>query len=146
MRRRSRLLLETLSATKELTIIPYIAVAELLLGIDRTQHGQYITELQERFFLAPFDLRATAYAASLWQDYRGLPKDQQIERTCLKADVLIVATAKVHGATKVFSHDPKFRKLADFAGMAGRDLPTHSEDMFVDLEARQAAEEEDATN
>ena len=52
----------------------------------------------------------------------------------LKADVLIISSAKVGGASSFYSHDDKCRKLASVAGLMARDLPTHSEDLFVNVE------------
>ncbi len=138
MQRRSWILLEQLHTAKETIIVPTVAVAEVLLGIELKDHGTFVAELQERYFIPPFDLSAMALAARLWQAHRRLPKAEQIERACLKADVMIVATAKVAGASKFYSYEPKVQKLAQEAGMTGCDLPEHSEDMFIDLEARKA--------
>jgi hypothetical protein len=51
----------------------------------------------------------------------------------MKADVMAVATVKVHGATVFYSHDVLCRKVAERAGMAARDLPTHSEFLPMDI-------------
>ena len=75
-------------------------------------------------------------AAKLWLDHRGLPKGEQIERVVLKVDIMIVATAKAAGAKTFFSHEPKVRRLVESAGMQARDLPTHSEDLFIDAKSR----------
>jgi predicted nucleic acid-binding protein len=131
---------------KETVVVPSVAVAEVLLGVDEDEHGHFIAELQTRFFLPPFDLRATVIAAKLWQAHRELPKEDQIERKYLKADVMILATAKVAGATRFYSHERKLRKLADELGMEGRDLPLHSENWIIDLEARKEAEGPEAAN
>src|SRR5713226_4839145 len=105
MQRRARILLETLAEEKETVVVPSVAVAEVLLGVDPNEHGHFIAELQARFFLPPFDLRATVIAAKLWQAHRELPKEETIERKHLKADVMILATAKVAGATRFYSHE-----------------------------------------
>ena len=134
MRRRSRLLIRELEERKERIIIPTVAVAELLVGVASSDHGNFVAVLTERFFCPPLDLRAAALAAELWQYHRDLPAEQQIERKVLKSDVLIVATAKVAGATSFYSHDDKCRKLAERAGLKARDLPTHSENLFINAE------------
>ena len=143
MRRRAKLLLRTLAEAKETVVVPAIVVSEVLLGIRPAEHGEFIAALQEHFFMPPFDVRAASLAAQLWLETRELPKEQQPARTTLKADVLIVATAKVAGAEVFYSHDGNFRKLAGRAGMRGEDLPTHSENLFIDAEARREAEEEE---
>lgn len=142
MRRRSKLLLRTLAEDEETVMVPAIAISEVLLGIRPEEHGEFIATLQERFFLPPYDLRAASLAAKLWQETRDLPKAEQPTRTTLRADVMIVATAKVAQAKTIFSHDEKLRKLAARAGIDARDLPTHSANMFVNEEVRREVEEE----
>jgi hypothetical protein len=78
-------------------------------------------------------------AAQLWQWHRRLPPEDQIQRSILKVDVLIIAVAKVAGASVFYSHDAKSRKLAAQAGMRALDLPTHSEDMFTNAEMKKLA-------
>ncbi len=142
MRRRSKLLLRTLAEDDETVIVPAIAVSEVLLGIRLEEHGEFIAKLQEHFFLPPYDLRAASLAAKLWQETRELPKEEQPARTTLRADVMIVATAKVAQAKTIFSHDEKLRKLATRAGIIARELPTHSDNLFVNEEVRQEVEDE----
>jgi hypothetical protein len=96
---RSRVLIRDLEDRGEKVIIPTIAVAELLTPLEPRQHGQFIATLTDRFFCPPFDLRAAAMAAQLWQWHRGLPAEEQIQRSVLKADVLIISVAKVAGAS-----------------------------------------------
>ena len=141
MRRRAVILLDELHEAKEEVIIRAVAVAELLLGIEPKNHGLFVAKLQENFRLPPFDLAACSLASRLWQTARELPKDQQQERVCLKADVMIVATAKVAGTTTFYSHEPKVRKIAEMAGMTPKDLPTQASDLFADHAARKAAGE-----
>jgi PIN domain len=136
---RSRVLIRDLEDRGEKVIIPTIAVAELLTPLEPHQHGQFIATLTDRFFCPPFDLRVAAMAAQLWQWHRGLPAEEQIQRSVLKADVLIISVAKVAGASIFYSHDAKSRKLAAHAGMKALDLPTHSEDMFTNAEMKKTA-------
>jgi hypothetical protein len=125
-----------LEEQKEKIVVPTVMVSELLLGVDPKRHGDYVAALQQRFFCPPYDLRAAALAAELWLHHRGLPKDQQMQRSVLKADVMIVATAKVAGAAVFYSHDGKCRSLANRAGMSGQDLPVNHPDMFRDREIK----------
>ena len=134
MQRRSRILLRDLGDKKEIVIVPAVAVAELLCAIDPKEHGKFIAVLTQRFFCPPFDIRAGSLAAELWQYHRGLPPGEQVSRTVLKADVLIISSAKVGGASTFYSHDGRCRKLATRAGLKARDLPTHSEDLFINAE------------
>jgi hypothetical protein len=134
MQRRSVILLDLLEEEKETILVPCVAVAELLVGVDLGNHAAFLAEVQRRFFCPPFDLPASELAARLWIRHRELPKGEQIARNVLKSDVMIVATAKVAGAKKFYSSDPKCRALADLAGMTGNDLPLNHPDMFRDQE------------
>jgi len=134
MQRRSRILLRDLDEKKETVIVPAVTVAEIRCPLDPREHGEFIAVLTQRFFCPPFDIRAVSLAAELWQYNRGLPSSEQISRTVLKADVLIISSAKVGGASVLYSHDGKCRKLATRAGLKARDLPTHSEDLFINAE------------
>jgi hypothetical protein len=137
MERRSRILLRDLDEKKETVIVPVVTIAELLAPMDPNDHGAFIAAIQERFFCPPFDIRAASLAAKLWRYNRGLPSAEQISRTVLKADVLIIASVKVGGASVFYSHDANCRKLASHAGLVAKDLPTHSEDLFTNAEINQ---------
>jgi predicted nucleic acid-binding protein len=134
MRRRAEILLEELFERKEKIVVPSVMVAELLVKIDSSKHGEFVAALQERFFCPPLDLRASAVAAELLQKYRPPPEAEHHARSIVKADVFIVATAKVAGATVFHSHDPKCRKIAELAGMEAKDLPVNPQSMFRYIE------------
>jgi len=133
LQRRARILLDMLDKEEQTIILPAVALAEVLIGVAENSHDLFLAKIQQHFHCPPFDLRAAAQAAKLWIWNRGLVADQQIARAVLKADVQIVATAKVAGADKFYTHEPKLRKLAEFAGLQALDLPTHHPtDMFFD--------------
>jgi hypothetical protein len=137
MQRRARILMDILQVEKKTIIVPTVMVAELLTGIPPESHGDFLAELQKRFFCPPFDLPASSLAARLWNKHKALPRGQQLERPVLKADVMIIAAAKTAGAGLFYSHDAKCRKLATMAGMMAEDLPERHPDMHVDAEYRQ---------
>jgi predicted nucleic acid-binding protein len=136
LERRARILLRQLEEEKAAIILPTVVVSELLVPIAPDKHGEFIAELRRRFICPPFDLQAASLAADLWQRHRQLPRPEQAKRSTLKADTLIVATAKVAGAQVFYSHEAKARRLARLAGLDGRDLPTHHENLFIDHEMR----------
>ena len=135
-RRRTLVLLNELSEKKATIIVPTIIVAELLIPLPAEEHGNFLGQLEKYFFCPPFDLRACGLAAELWIKHRSQPEGDRINRVTLKADVMIIATAKSAGATVFYSHDKKCRKLAEQAGLTAKDLPTHSEDLLVEEETR----------
>ncbi len=144
MQRRARLLMKLLDEQKAQIVIPSVIIAELLAGIDPAKHARVMGEFHDRFFCPPFDVNACPLAARLWQFERGLPGIQiglppveRSERRILKSDILIVATAKMAGATMFYSHDEKCRRLATEAGMQARELPTTTGNWISDWEATQ---------
>lgn len=130
MFRRSRLLLRELKSENTRIFIPTVVVAEVLIGVDQLRHGEFVAALEKHFIIVPLDIHATSLAAKLWIKNHDGPSEDAIERKYLKSDVLIVATALVAGAKVFYSHDKKCRKLADRAGMIGRDLPETSRYLF----------------
>jgi len=133
---RSKLLLHQLARQQAPIFLPTIAVSELLVPVPATHRGALIATLTERLVCPPFDLHAAAIAAELWVQHKNLPADLRYDdRQVLKADAMIVASAKAAGATAFYTHDKKCRALARLAVMSDRDLPTHDpDDMFI-LEA-----------
>lgn len=140
--KRARILLHELDGVKARIIIPSVAVAELLCPLDPQEHNNFLAIRTGHFDCPSFDIRATSLAAKLWRHNRSLPKDEQITRTVLKADMQIIATAKTRGAKYFFSDDDKCRKLAKFAGMEVLPLPTHAVNLFTESEIE--AEESDS--
>jgi hypothetical protein len=135
--RRCRILLHELDEMKVKIVIPAVSVAELLCPIDPQQHSAFLAEITRRFECPPFDIRATSLAADLWRRNRSLSKAEQVARSVLKADVQIIATARIRGVGHFFSDDAKCRKLAAAAGMASHPLPTHPLSLFTELEMRE---------
>ena len=143
MRRRTRILFEELAEDKETVIVSSVVAAEVMAGIDPADHPNFAAELQGRFFLPPFNLQAASIAATLWRQTRVLPKDEQPDRKTLKADVMIVAAARVAGATKLYSHDENLRKLAARIGITPSDLPKTARNLFAEGASRASSGDEE---
>lgn len=134
MRQRARLLLRDLVKVDAKIIVPSIVASEYLIGVPADKRGQVLSEISSRFFCASFDILASEWAAKLWHQARALPKEEQPQqRQVIRADTMIVASAKVAGAKHFYSHDAFCRKVAEYAGMAARDLPTHPENLYEKL-------------
>lgn len=127
---RAKLLLHR--AKSDVIILPTIAMSEVLIRVPASRKGLLVSKLSDLFVCATFDLRAAAIAAELWANHNKLPKNQKYDsRHTLRADTLIVATAKSAGASVFYTHDSKCRALAGTV-MEGRDLPTSDpDDMFA---------------
>jgi predicted nucleic acid-binding protein len=113
-------------------VIPDIVLAEFLYGIDAKNHAQVVAEIQKNFFVHSFDTRAAMLSAKLWQEYTSKSKVPEGKRVAIKSDVMIIATARVHGASAFYSHDVLAQNVAKIAGMTARDLPERSGYMFAD--------------
>lgn len=134
---RSRLLIFQLARRKSTVFLPTIAVAELLVPVPSAQKGVLIATLQSKFVCPAFDVHAAAIAADLWAMHSKLPQDLQYKkRHVLKADSMIIASAKAAGASEFYSHDKKCRALAALI-MKSFDLPMNDpEDMFLEGDIR----------
>lgn len=129
---RSRTLILGLAQKKATVFLPTIAISEILVPVPPQQRVLLIAQLEERFVLCPFDLPAAAIAADLWCRYRQLPHDMKYpDRSVLKADAMIVASAKSAGAVEFYTTDARCRALADLV-MKGKEPPAYSDDnMFL---------------
>ncbi len=136
MQCRAHILFDILARKKETIVIPSVSVAEFLVGVAPADHASFLAELQKQFYCPAFDLPASELAACVWLEHRKLDPAEQISRSVLKSDVMIIATAKMSGAHAFYSNDPKCRKLANLAKMVGEDLPKNHDDIFMDHEFR----------
>jgi predicted nucleic acid-binding protein len=116
-------------------IIPTIVLAEFITPVrSREERERVIGELGKRFLIEPFDEQDAALAATLWHFGKGSrqkhspPRDGQ--RVVLRADTMIVATARGHGATEFFSDDEGARAMAAEAGMIAKKLPTIAPSLY----------------
>jgi predicted nucleic acid-binding protein len=140
---RSRRLLDRLVADDATIVLPTVAVSELLVPVPNPESGMLIRELSEQFVCPTFDMRAAAIAAELWAIHKKLPRDQQYkDRHVLRADAMIIASAKAVGATIFYSNDRNCRKLAANI-MTAEGLPEKPRDLeeqFVDIDIRGGVE------
>jgi hypothetical protein len=136
---RAMMLLDQLARDDALVILPTVAIAELLVPVPPADSGLLIRALAEQFICPTFDLPAAAIAANLWAEHKKLPRDQQYkDRHVLKADAMIIASAKAAGATDFYSNDQNCRKLAGLV-MGAHGLPTKArdlEDVFVEADIK----------
>jgi predicted nucleic acid-binding protein len=144
LRIRAKILLEILESDAQMVLLPTVALSEILIRVPEAKHQEFLATAQKMFYCPSFDLPASAVAAKLWLANRNLPPEDQLKRATLKADVQIIATAAVHGATRFYSNDKKARKLAEIANMEAFDLPMRHPDMHVDAEIRREFANEDS--
>jgi hypothetical protein len=132
LRRRARILFHELQ--EHTIILPTIAISEILIPVPAMKRGQVLATLAESFVCPAFDQHAASIAADIWSRHKNIPDNLQYDnRPLLRADAMIVASAKAAGATEFYSNDDKCRALADLV-MTGRSLPRQSEKLFIDEE------------
>ncbi len=107
-------------------VLPTVAIGEVLVPIEESRKPKLINELTNKFICPEFNIRAASIASSLVARNKSQPsKDRYAKRDrhILKADAMIIASAKVAGAAKFYSADSKCRKLARTI-MEAPELPT----------------------
>lgn len=104
---------------KEPFLLSAVVYAEFLHAHNETavsQRESYIEAISEQLGIYAFDGICASFAAELQVDFYkrfGRP-DTRYKRAVLKADAMIAATAIVHNASKIVTHDLKdFRRLVD---------------------------------
>ena len=128
---RAKILFDDFERQKSQIIVPSIVVAEYLTAVEESKRKDVASAIGLRFIIAPFDIKCTALAANLfWEGKQGRKMGSPDARKCLRADSMIIATARTHGAKRFYSHDKDCRSLAQKAGMEPWNLPTHKESLF----------------
>ncbi len=138
LRTRARILLDILQEGNDRIVIPSIVVAEYLAGVPNDQRRKSLSEIQDRFYCPPFDAVSALLAADLFVRRSELPEEERgKDRIVIKADIQIVASAKTHGTSILYSNDRGLRSLAETVGIKASDLPMHHPNMFVDRDIRE---------
>jgi predicted nucleic acid-binding protein len=128
---RAKWLFEELQIAKAQVLIPTIVVAEYLVPADKKTHASIIEAINRRFLIKPFDVECASLAAELFKV--GKPMRQAgvpFGREVLRADTLIIATAKVHKAKVFYTDDKDCRELAATV-LDARPLPVNSPHLFA---------------
>jgi predicted nucleic acid-binding protein len=131
-RRNANWLFQQFTERKTQVIVAAVSVAEYLTPLDSAKHRAAIDVLNQRFLLQPFTSDCAALAADLF----GRGKKMRVGgvpggRPILRADTLIIATAKIHGAACLYTNDIECRDLANTISLDfGRDIPVPPLDIF----------------
>lgn len=133
--------LDWLDKQKCNVIIPTLVVGELLLPVDPIEYAAALTEFSTKWMVVDYDLRAARFFAQMTHDraVKDVRKELQranhnVTRSHLKADMMILATARAYGADQIYSHDNKF------IGICKMYL---SADNFLDVQAQMKLPEGD---
>lgn len=112
---RTRRFLRNLRSGNETLMVPTPALAEYLQGFQEADRRVQLTQLEELFYLPAFDSASAYLAAELSRRERVREAYRSGDRQAVKTDVQIVATAIVHGAKRIITHD-----VGDFERVAGQ--------------------------
>jgi predicted nucleic acid-binding protein len=111
--------IDWLDRRKDEVVLPAFIVGELLVTVPERDHAQTLNQLSEDWMIVDYDLRAAQQFAVMRYNQALKPIMDDIRmnnpyatKKQLIADVMIIATAIVHGAEKIYSHDNDFIKLA----------------------------------
>lgn len=136
-------LITTLSDEGETLIIPTPALSEALVRSDADTALRIITDLQKHaaFRIEPFDSLAAIELATMTRESLGRRRKRENSTATwakLKFDQQIVAIAKVHQASTIYSDDADIRAIAKRAGItvvgvAELDLPPASAQFPLEL-------------
>ena len=124
---RTRHLIETLENDKVILLVPSVVVGELLLGISETEYLAYAYVLARYLRVIPYDLRAAAKFAEIWndKDHTGVVTQLKADgatKNALRADAMIVATAVTNNVDCIYSHDIGLKNFAN-GYLEVRDVP-----------------------
>lgn len=110
---RTKRYISSLADANERILIPTPAVTEYLQGFEPGERKRQLELLQRHFVIVSYDLPAAYLAADL-AHRAGAPKASgDIPRQAVKTDIEILATAIVHGASRIITNNPAhFEKLA----------------------------------
>lgn len=126
---RTRRFLRSLRADNEVLMVPTPALAEYLQGFQATDRRSQFVRLEEFFFLPAFDSASAYLAAELSRQKVVREAYRSGDRQAVKTDIQIIATAIVHGAERIVTHD-----VDDFRRVAGQrirvsDVPSIAEQL-----------------
>lgn len=131
MVQRAEWLFDMLDNNKAQIIVPAVVVSEFLVPIKIEDYASVMASISSRFMVMPFDANCAVIAAQLHRTCMGYLADGTPgSRVALRADTMIVATAKEKGAQIFYSNDTGCRNVAEEAKITARDLPDAPETLF----------------
>ncbi|NJL57616.1 PIN domain-containing protein [bacterium] len=97
-------------------MIPSIVFAEVICNLDSKLQNELSAVMTRRFIIPPFDTRAALYFAQMWKEAwgrrKGLDENIRVSREHMKADLMIIATARSNGAYCIYSEDASLKLFA----------------------------------
>ncbi len=118
-------LIKTLSSP---VMIPSVALGEYLIGCDPDDRNSQLAEIEKNYYIPPFDTKAAAIAAELWDKnvIDEIREQAKIGKQAIKADIQILATAIAQGAASLYVDDKHFAKFSQHSVII-KPIPTLEE-------------------
>ncbi len=133
MHKRAHYMGEWIEENGHNVILSNIVISEFLRPLDEEKRNTVVATLCEKYNVLPFDNAAAKIAADLYYSAKNVgTSGENDRRVCMKADIMILATAKVHQVKRFYSNDSQTRKFAEIAGMEALDLPMSGSNLFSD--------------
>jgi predicted nucleic acid-binding protein len=121
-------------------ILPAFVIGELLVTVPEREHPRILNQLNEDWMIVDYDLRAAQQFAIMRYNQALKPIMDEIKqgnpyatRKQMIVDAMIIATAIVHGAEKIYSHDEGFVKMASSYLPAENFLDISVQKHFLDV-------------
>lgn len=108
---RAQALVDTLHKNKAIVAIPSIVLAEAICIIPDSDIQRAMDCIRSNFPVFQFNELAAFHYRTIFQKAKNIETDAS--RWSKFADLKIIATAKAHGASCLYSEDPDMTKLAD---------------------------------
>ena len=103
-------------------LIPTCVVAEYLVHLSKSEE-EVLNEVLENCLIVDFDYKAARIAAEIWRKRTQSKETYDGVRNCITTDCRIIATAKAHGASAIYTEHDDIIKLARVIGFPTRPLP-----------------------
>lgn len=113
---RARRLLDWLFDQKRPVYLSVISIGEFLVKVPIGKHARTIQKLEERFRIAPFNLKAASLAADLVSKSKNNPAIVRVDgdRPCLMADIKIVASLLATGSVRqIYGNDDRMISIVN---------------------------------
>ena len=103
-------------------VIPTIVAGEYLIKLTQNEKDVFF-EFLEKCLLVDYDFRAAIIAAEIWSKKNNIKGQRSGTRHCINADCKIIATAKAHGASVIYTEHDDIIKLAKLINFPTKSLP-----------------------
>lgn len=140
MIQRAEYLFQMADEQKHQIMIPTVVLAEVLAPEPLEKYPVLMEVIQKNFIVADFDARAASRYGVLFmnkiEELKKTAKKSKVSNQQMKIDHLIIATALVHNASCIYSHDPGLKAFAS-RYIEVKDLPTpppKQQNLFSDFQ------------